>query len=393
MSDLVVTHYEHDGTALGSFGPENLNFTLRKGEDGPHDITYELSRDFAVEDMVGAYRTDFKLVDSASTTPVTIMAGMHTSAPQITTDEERIQLAGKDWLHYLERRYWPYNDSDPNYFRIGTPPASPITENNPPPGFAYYVDAGTPRDTMQIITDLLDMVLGMPNSLDINYLLSNIGHNIELFSVDLIDTENVLSKIQTLSNEDPGEFDFWIDPDTKEFTFAAPYRYNIDVAGDSSLAAHIFNANLPASGVFTINYENVGPQATRMIGQGANQSSTLVAVREYLPGSAQFRLLEDHVSFPGVVTRERVQRLTRKALLFGLNPIHNVSIAVVPESVSNFWTTFHPGKAIWVISDLEAHIIDAAFEIVSMDGESDLDGNMLVTMNLNQIYDPDVVIT
>ncbi|HEY1248257.1 MAG TPA: hypothetical protein VGE97_04650 [Nitrososphaera sp.] len=388
MSDITVIHTEHDGTPINTFRPENLNFTLRKGQDGPHDITYEISRSNTSTDMVGAYRTDFILEVDSSAVPYVIMRGMHTSAPQITTDEERIQIAGKDWLHYLERRYWPFNDSDPNFYRTG---AGAVTDNNPPTGFSYYVDPLSPQDSMKIVTDLLDQILSLPNSMALTYTLPDIGHDIEFFSVDIFDSENILSKIQTLSQEDPGEFDFWVDSD-KEFHVAAPYRYDIDVVGDNSLAVHTFDALTPSSGLFSINYENIGPGCTRLYGSGANQSSTLVATREYGPGSTQFRLLEDHVSYTGVITRERVQRLTRRDLLFRLNPIHNVSISVVPESITNFWSVFHPGVAIWLIADLEAHTIDAAFEVVSIDGQSDTDGNMLATLNLNQIYDPDVTI-
>jgi hypothetical protein len=386
MSDITVVHLDHTGTVINTFRPEELQFTLRKGVDGPHDITYALSRDQAVDDMVGAYRTDFQLIDSSSSLGAyTIMAGMHTSAPQVTTDEERLQIAGKDWMHYFERRYWPYDDTNPSAYRI-KPGGVAATINDPPTGYAYYIDASsTPRDSMGIITDILNMVLGQTNSLAITYSLANIGYTPQNFVVTLIDTENVLSKIQTLSQEDNGKFDFWIESD-KSLHRAAPHRYTTGVESNSALAEQIFDTSVPASGVVAVNYENIGPVATRLIGQGANQSSTIVSVREYAPGSAQFRLLEDHVSFEGVLSNLRVRNLTRRVLLNGLNPVHNVSITVIPDALANFWSRFHPGVAIWLTCELEAHLIDAAFEIISIDGSSDDDGNMVAVFNLQQIY-------
>jgi hypothetical protein len=296
------------------------------------------------------------------------------------------QFAGKDWLHYLERRYWPYNDADPNFYRKGHPTSTPPDMSNPPTGYAYYVDVGSDHlDSMEIITDMLDIVLGLPNSLDLTYSLTNIGHIPALFTVELIDTENVLSKIQTLSQEDPGSFDFWVDY-LKVLHVVAPRQYDIGVVSDPSLAEHTFDTSVPSSGIFTVGWTNTGPAQTRLIATGMNNSSTLVDVREYTPASDVYRLLEDHTNFDTTFEPSALKNLARKAELYGLNPVHEVTLSVIPESISDFWTRFQPGKAIWIKAWLEVHNIDAAFEIVSMDYQTDSSGNEVVDFRLNQIY-------
>ncbi|HEY1248646.1 MAG TPA: hypothetical protein VGE97_06645 [Nitrososphaera sp.] len=382
MSDLTLVNMEHDGTVINTFQPENLQFTLNKGEQGPHDISYEVSRSaILAENQVGPYRTDFKLIDDTSGDPVTIMAGMHTMV-SVTSDEEHAKFAGKDWLHYLERRNWPYDDGDPNAFRLGIPVT---TSDEPPPDFAYYVVG---RDSATIIKDILDLVLDFTNSLDLTYTLPPIGHAVELFTIDLIDSENILSKIQTLSKEVPGEFDFWVEPDTKEFVMVAPRQYDIGVVDDDSLAEYIFDSSDPSGGMFTVSWTNTGPAETRLTGTGSNPSKSLVSVREYIPSSNVFRILERQENFGDVFSGGRLERLTRQQLLFDLNPVHEVTLSVVPESISDFWTIFKPGKAIWIRAELEVHTIDAAFEIVAIDGQSDSNGNMLASFRLNQIYTP-----
>jgi hypothetical protein len=396
MSDATIYHDEHDGTLIEVFYPENLQFTLNKGENGPHDISYEVSRSALLSpDSVGPYRTDFRLNLSTSTDdPVVIMGGMHTMV-SVASDQEMVQFAGKDWLHYLERRYWPYDDTDPNAYRAGHTPSFPTTAgsglegdplNDPPANLAYAVSFDVEAlDSMTIIKEMLDVVLAQPNSLDITYSLSPIGHIPIYFTIDLISTETILSKIQGLSQEDPGLFDFWIDYN-KHLHVVSGNQYPSGVVSDASLAEHTFDTTNPSSGIFTVSWTNTGPEQTRLIATGSNPSSSLAVVREYTPASDVFRLLEKNQNFDMTFEKYELRNRARKAELYGLNPVHEVTLSVLPESVSDFWTKFRPGKAIWIYADLEVHTIDAAFEIVSMDFSSDSSGNEVVNFRLNQIY-------
>lgn len=368
----------HNGDVIADyFNPQNLTFTLNKGENGPHDISYEVSRSqgLVYPGFIGN-DTDFELWRGDTK----IMTGMVT-AFNISSNQESVQISGKSYLHYLSKRFWDFDASDIHafQFKLGLTPA---TANDPPQGFSYFQ-----RDVevMQIVKDLLDMVLLDDNSLDFTYVLPAIDHTIHLFSVGWPDTEDILSKITTLSQEEPGEFDFWMDVN-KVFRIAAPRQYDLDVYNDESLAEHVFDSSFPETGFHEISFSNTGPQFTWLLGQGASTSPTVASTRQYLPGSEQFRRLDGYVSYPDVLGQTRVDNLTRRKLLFGLNPIHEVTLTVMPERVNNFWTRFSPGKAIWVKADLEGWKLDAAMEIVSMDCSPDLDGNEPVTFKLNQIY-------
>lgn len=378
MSGITVNHREHDGTLIATYQPENLQFTLNKGENGCHVISYEISRAIVTADFVGPYRTDFELLVDGSA--VNILSGMHTNY-SIQSNEEHVKIAGKDWLHYLEKRYWPYDDSNPNFYRF----AIPTTDaDHPPTGYAYFQVA---RDSALIVKDMLDQVLSLTDSLNLTYTLTAMGYTVDVFTIDLIDTENILSKIQTLSQEDDGEFDFWVEPD-QEFVIYPGRQYNIGVVSDPTMAIHTFDYADQSTGMFELGFTNNGPLETRLIGTGSNPSSSLAAVRAYAPSSAVFRLLENNISFGDVFNGDRVQKLTRKNLLFDLNPIHDVSLTVIPESVTNFWSDFKPGKAIWVTGDLDGHLVDSAQEIVAIDGSCDADGNLIASLRLNQIYTP-----
>jgi hypothetical protein len=375
----TVKHLEHDGTVLSTFKPENLTFSLEKGENGPHTVSYELSRgnDSVTPAFVGPYRTDFELYSDTDL----IVAGMHTLF-NVESDQEHVKIGGKGWLHYLQKRYWPFDPNDPNAYRKKAGLAAP-DDDDPPTGYAYAV---TGIDSMDIIGDMLDMITADPNSLEITHSLVDIGHD-PVFSIDLIDTESIYDKIVTLSQEDPGEFDFWV-TNAKVFQRAAPRLYSLDVVEDEEHAdiEHIFDSEVLDSGLHSVGFTNTGPVATRLRGTGSSQSTTLASVREFFDGSAEFRLLEDNISFGHVNTQSRVVTLTRKHMLFGVNPVHEITITVVSDRIANFWTRFKPGKAIWLKANLEGWNIDSAQEIVTMTCNPDNAGNELVTMRLNQIY-------
>jgi hypothetical protein len=377
MAEWTIVHLDHDEVEIDTFHPENLQFNLEKGENGPHTINYEISRsaDNVAPLFVRPYVTDFELYRDTDL----ILAGMHTMF-SVNSDEEHCKIGGKGWLHYLERRFWPFDPNDPDAHKVkhtGSP-----TPDDPGEGFAYKE---FDLDPMQIIADILDEVLAEPESLAITYSLTNIGETVDIYTIDLIDTENILSKIQSLAQRDPGDFDFWI-TNAKQFQRANPRIYDLAIVDDDTEAEHIFEASDLDTGLNNVRFTNTGPEQTRLYGQGVSQAIERVSRREYIPGSEQFRLLEGHTSFGDVSDSTSVSRLTRKKMLFGLNPVHEITIEVVTEQISNFWTRFKPGIGIWLYADLEGWDIQSAQEVVTMNCSIDNEGNELVTLKLNQIY-------
>ena len=384
--EWTVNHLEHDDSLIVTLRPEDLTFTLNKGENGPHTVNYNVSRSRnAIEpDFIGPYRTDFELLRDDDV----IIAGMHTMLG-VNSDEEMAQVAGKGWLHYLQRCFWPFNDTDFDAYVYGFGLVAP-TLGDPFAGYAY---SAVNQEVMDIITDMLTLVLSFDDTLPITHSLVSISHDIEFFSIDLIDTESIYDKIVTLSQEDPGEFDFWVD-NNKEFHRIAPRKYNVaNVVSDENDddIMHIFDSEVLDSGLHAVRFTNTGPDATWLLGYGASQSHDLADVRQYGPAITTYRRLMNIANFPGIITPERVQRLTRKKLLFGLNPVHEITIEVVTDRVANFWTNISPGCAIWLKADLEAHVIDSAQEVVSIECTPDISGNELAVLKLNQIYGADTI--
>lgn len=394
LTDFSIEHYDHDGDIITSFSPENLKFSLLKGENGPHTISYELSRSRASvgPDFIGPYRTSFRLYAQASTTPVFLLAGVHTSL-EVESDQEMASVAGKGWLHVLERRFFPYEASGPNVHRIKFGGGSP-TSDDPPTGFAYYLADEDGFAVGDIITELTAEVFDFSNEWGLSVNVASIGSDESTgpiyYTIDLIDTENILSKLTSLSQRDPGEFDFFMteDSDDRVIHFVGPRRYSLDVVDDPEDAdiQHIFDSENPQSGLISVKFTNTGPAATRLVGTGSSLAEGSVSTRQYNPGIDSYGMLESEINFPEANDADSIEKLTRKALLFGTNPVHEITITAAPELVTNFFAKMKPGKAIWLTANLEAHNIDSAQEIVQVDYDVDASGESIATITLNQIY-------
>jgi len=386
VAEWTVVHLEHDSTEITTFDPENLTFTLNKGEVGPHSAYYEVSRSRGVvfHDFVGPLRTDFQIYRDDDI----IMAGPHTML-NIKSNQEMVGIGGKDWLHRLELLKWPFDPTDVNAYVI----------DDPPPEYAYYV---TDEQIANILIQMFDTITNQPGARPFTYTIpGGFTETVPEYAIDVLDSQNMYSRIQELSQLDPGEFDFWIDAANRDFRLAAPRNYDMGVVDDPDLAEHTFDLSVPESGVFDIEFTNTGPQYTLLRGTGEGaptnvldaETTTLASVRQYTPAIAVYELIIGDENFGDVTLRERLERLTRKALLFGVNPVHEVTLTVRPEGITNFWTRFKPGIPIWVTAELDAHLVDSAQEIVSMDCGISNQGDELVTFRLNQIYAADTIDT
>src|SRR5262252_2081547 len=106
---------DHSGNTMFSvIHPENLNYSMNL--DAPHTINFEISLDRLVTitkglpddkktaegDPIGAYQHDWELLRNGKIVPE--MAGMITSL-NIPQGEERMEISGQSWLHYLDHRH------------------------------------------------------------------------------------------------------------------------------------------------------------------------------------------------------------------------------------------------------------------------------------------------
>lgn len=373
MADWTVKHrLRADNTLIGTFKPEALKFTLNDGE--PHVISYDISlgNPGVFHDFVGPYRTTFELWRDTTQ----IMGGLHTLPLNITTKDQAAHISGKDWLHDLERRHFPFDARDTHAYDhvINSPHVEGVTYQ------ANQVDVAL------ILKNILDKVYAMPYSLALTYptLTTNLGIPIN-YQLALADDSDILSIVSGLSDNYPG-FHFEV-LNSKELRLYSPHKYDIAVANDQSLANHIYTD--AASGLLDVDFTNAGPEGTHIFGQGAGYggSPKIGSTLGALANQGVYGRLDLSVDFGDIPSRALVESRTRARFGWGLQPVHEITIDVDPGAVGDsFWTLQRPGEAIWVNTDLYAHYLDSPQEIVSVDVTVDEEGNESATMALNQIY-------
>jgi hypothetical protein len=364
----TVKHREHDGTLIETVFPENLNFTLNKKP--PHTIQYEisLSSPLVSHDFVGPYRTDFELLYK----DYVIMRGHHTFL-DVGLGDEHVTVYGKDWWHYLERRHFPFNPkpNNVNDYVIGTPSV----------GLAYEA-----LDYVNVhITELLDVTLARPNSLNITYptLGTAIGSPVG-YSLPLGDTTSLASIIEGLSDIEPG-FQYEIRPD-KELRLYTPQKYDVSVWNTPANGQHIFTIDDPS--IIELRFSNAGPDGTHWLGiAGGIGQNKVGAARGLVANEAIYRRLDGSSEYGDNMNLSNVIARTMGDLKHGANPQHEITFKVDPSKIEDFWILFEPGYAIWINIDLIAHQIDSAQEITRMDCTVDNEGNAEVDFGLDQIYE------
>jgi len=377
-----------DGSVIQTLRPENLHFVLMLGSLGPGTIDYEVSRyakdDSGVaivsHDFVGPYRTDFRLRRSDLTDPV--MAGMHTSVTGLDADDtpiENIQVAGKDWLHYLERRVWPYDAT--------------LGYTNWPTGFRFKVTAG---EVGQIVKDILETVrdvsanyplapdvLGPNPSYSLGFTVDADSTGVPInYDIATLDSSSIYSLVQTLSQQGQtrGGFEFYMTWD-KVFKLVAPEIGNP--------LSPIDTLEVDAIDWFrSVGFTNTGPEATHVLGVGAGTSNQQGGINKHFPAnSAVYRRHDKVADFGNVKNLDALESLTSLELAYGSNPIHDIPVEVSPEDITNFWTLYRPGEYVSVIYDLGFHQINSVQKIVSMDCTVDTEGVEKVQLGFNQFYD------
>jgi hypothetical protein len=365
----TVQHTLHDGTLLGTYAPENLQFTLNKKP--PHTIQYELSlnRDGIFHDMVGPKRTNFLLYYG----PTRIMGGLHTDF-EVGILDEHCTIYGKDWFHYFELRQYPYDPRDGHQFDY-------VVGSSAVP-YAYEV---ANVDINGILYTLANQILSRPNSLDISlaWINSHVMGISTAFSIALADTTYFAQMIDGLSEVDPG-FMYEVTPQ-KSFRTYSPSKYTVGVDSDSSLADYIIDDS-NSDGIIDLTFANHGPDATHLFGHGQGIGQNLIGSSLGAPVSeAAFYRVDNDVDV-GTATPAQGRLKTQREFSRMLNPQHDVVLTVDPDKLANFWTTVECGKALWIDKDLIAHRIDSAQEVVQMDCTVSNEGDAQVTFGLRQIY-------
>src|SRR6185295_1649325 len=95
-----ITHFTHQGMALGDVYPKNLDFAIYLNRVGYCNYDLDVLHPLCTTENLYPYVTDFVLY--RGTTPV--MGGLHTAVSIDDIEAGLVQVAGLDWGHYLELR-------------------------------------------------------------------------------------------------------------------------------------------------------------------------------------------------------------------------------------------------------------------------------------------------
>lgn len=332
----TVRHYSHSDVALGEAFPQDLSFSKLLKRVGTISYGLDLEQDLAVRSKTNPYITDFKLFRGHEGEMVPIMGGMHTSIEISGAENNLLNVAGKDWLHYFEKDEWPFN------------PLDPIQYN--------YRQAG--RDIALVVKDILDTTLAQPNSLNLTYTLAAVGQLIN-YKIEPADTEKIFSRLDELSKIAPG-FDFDITHD-RVFKLYAPQKTRTLTGFALREGDNIEN----------LHYTENGPQATKLRGF-ANGATRLGHVVDDAAQSAYRRLVES-VEFSDVTDVTALQDKTTAEALRMAAPAIEFSCSFINYDVDfDFWSQVDTGDKIHVKGDLRYDKLDNYFRLVGIEcGPSD----------------------
>lgn len=305
-----IIHYDHDGDALGELAPNNPEFAIYLNKVGFINYDIDLAHPMSRRRYTAPYVTDFKLDYDG----VDIMGGLHVKANIGDSADHVLKVGGKDWLHYLERRIFPFVDS------TGV--------------FADFVEANV--DLFTIVTDILDKVLAEPNSLSLSYDSTTCGQTTN-YKIPFGDVGKIMDKLIELSGGHPG-FDFDVSP-SRRFTMYYPRKTRtLDL-----VLEHGRNIYVP-------DYTDSGPQGTRTTGTAVGSSARMFKI---IDSSTQdvFRLLDATEDVNNVTSEDDMQPILQgdadrnsipslefsvKVILENLNPFAEIEIGDIIPVRGNF---------------------------------------------------------
>lgn len=282
----------------GQYVPEHLGFSIRNSEAGHISYEIPLSEPFLGFEEFGPYRTDYQLYRRGSSGGFNLLVeGMITSV-NLNKDRDSILVGGKDWLHYLERRTYPF---DPVKYRAGDwvnwPKQWP---NVQPPALAT---AATPVDARDVVEDILDAMNnvtlpplpgGVPSDNNNQNVLPVMFNNkatetMVMYKILPGDQTTVFEHIRKLSELSDG-FEFDILPQSLEFKMWAPGRlqdqpvYRITGVGSPITSE-------AAGAVIEADWTNDGPEGTFLVGL-ASAGHRVGSVWYYKPSIDRYRWLD-----------------------------------------------------------------------------------------------------
>lgn len=387
MAFFQVRHLNHDGSLVHTVEPLDLHFALNNS--APHDISYNVSLDDPVVDeentlegdFLGEYQHDWELLRDGQ--PMDQMSGLVTGLHSHQSDGI-IEVTGKSWLHYLDKRFYPFNPLNPYQYRLSM----------------------FQKDPTEIIHEMINTVQQADYSLEFD-LSDLVGQDIgykQNMRIEFGDTETILSKITTMAEgKRPNCFDFYVITEhlsgqqriNKRFRVNHPdYVGNYD-SSPTNPVTYLYvptDPDVPATeatsaantdpGIYDADWTSNGPAGTHILGLGAGLAYKLGAARGHKEAQRIFRRLDFSVDFGDVPSRTKLNEFTEAALRAGVGPSRDAPVKIIPENVANFWDKFKPGVYYVELASLEgAHGIRGRKKLQQVDCTVDNSGNEMVELH------------
>lgn len=345
--DWKVIHYSHDGAALAECSPEQLSWGRYLNRPGYINYDIDLYHFAAKYENVGTYRTDFALRRS----DLDILAGLHNNVAA-DMDDPVIHVAGAGWMHYLEKRTWP--------FSMGS-------DHSNDGKVWFQVDIG------QVVNDLLTAAAA-GNGIIFNIATTNMGISTN-YRIDPGDSGTLFDKITELSQQEPG-FDFVVDND-KNFTMYAPKKGNVVTNYSLELGRN----------VKSVHYGDNGPVGNNVLGTGAGSSTKLAfGAADYDSEQIYRRLdfVDDYGDNPNIGS---VTNYTRQSLAKSAVPDLDIWVTIYPEQFDNAYTSIDVGDWVHVMADLTYVRIDQHYRVTGIEGYLDAQGDEQLVFTFNDKQD------
>jgi hypothetical protein len=388
---VQVTHHAEAGAGIvAEYQPHELNFSIKNSDVG--DLSFELpiaqpsllnpSGTYMGRDTIIPYQHDFYLYRGSNLR----MSGMFTSV-NLNKDRDTVLVGGKDWIHYLDLRRYPF---DPRaYVEQRDWELWPKQWGLPPPG------AGV--DLQVMVEDILDAMINAtiadydtPSNVIYAvdhtppFLLTNPATGILWwYKILPADQTTILQHIKTLSEVEVG-FEFDILPSNLEFKMYSPDR-------DGGYPIYSFTKE---DQITDLDWTNEGPLATITLIYGAGSSLKRGVVRTFEPSVDAFRWTENVADVGSVFNQEMLNSMAASERYADRFPRKKLSFTVHdPELLTpNFWTGGRPrsliGNRIRMTHNFQFHTVDAYFRIMALNFKVDQNGNEEVEFEVEMINDP-----
>lgn len=351
-------------------------------------------------EQFGPYRTDYALYRTgAGGNRRLIVEGMVTSV-NLSSDRDSILVGGKDWLHYLERRVYPF---DPQLYIQGDWDQWPV-------GWPHFAGSrreklGNPVEVRDIVEDMLDHM----QSVTLPSLPGGVPAGPGMGQLDIIfnnpptdtktkykiypgDQTTMFEHIQKLSEQVDG-FEFDILPGSREFKMWSPGRlqdvpvYRIETQQDDE----------GKGAVVAMDWTNDGPDGTYLVGLGTADKKA-GAVWYYRPSLQTFRWLDKVYDFGEMANTDLLFNMLKDQN--DLYPQRKLSLTVLnPEFLApSLYTGGRPrgliGNRINVRHFFRPYWhVDSDYKVNAINWTTDQSSNETVEFELEIIYEEGTIST